>query len=336
MTEPQPRMGKPKPGQPEPKPADTRLSAAAPGINPRRRGRPKGTGIDDQSVLISIQALMASDRAMKPTTAIKRRGITDPSMIRRLRDKLRSPEPAITRPLTTSVAAKIVTDAEPLVRNPPVQTPQPRKPVIRPATQAPQRDIIATTTTPQASPQPAPQPTSKPEPNAAQRETALLAAYLQAMLQQQTTGPTLTVGRPDEVPLPSPPAKPTPPATEMPQAMPTPPQPLPLPPPSQIANPMAGFTMPGMPNFLQPFLPKPDAAAPQTPSATRQMEAMKLAVEATTAIAKLQLHVTENAAAYSPMAMMLQGQSFMGQLMIASLTGQLATLQKHLLNPDKK
>jgi len=52
-----------------------------------RRGRPKGTGIDDSPQLQKIAELIAADPALKPTTAIKALGVTDPSVIRRLRDK---------------------------------------------------------------------------------------------------------------------------------------------------------------------------------------------------------------------------------------------------------
>lgn len=52
-----------------------------------RRGRPKGSGIDDSARLRSIAALMVADPGLKPTTAIKRIGVNDPSIIRRLRDK---------------------------------------------------------------------------------------------------------------------------------------------------------------------------------------------------------------------------------------------------------
>ncbi len=52
-----------------------------------RRGRPKGTGIDDRGHLQRIAAMLASDPELKPTTAIKSLGVTDPSIIRRLRDK---------------------------------------------------------------------------------------------------------------------------------------------------------------------------------------------------------------------------------------------------------
>lgn len=52
-----------------------------------RRGRPKGSGIDDRTRLEAIAQLLAADPSLKPTTAIKSIGITDPSAIRRLRDK---------------------------------------------------------------------------------------------------------------------------------------------------------------------------------------------------------------------------------------------------------
>ncbi|MGQ0674191.1 MAG: hypothetical protein ACT4N2_15130 [Hyphomicrobium sp.] len=51
------------------------------------RGRPKGTGLDDHEQLISVARKMASDPNLKTTTAIRSTGITDPSSIRRLRDK---------------------------------------------------------------------------------------------------------------------------------------------------------------------------------------------------------------------------------------------------------
>ncbi len=52
-----------------------------------RRGRPKGSGIDDRERLRHIAELMLADPALRPTTAIKSMGVTDPSTIRRLRDK---------------------------------------------------------------------------------------------------------------------------------------------------------------------------------------------------------------------------------------------------------
>lgn len=52
-----------------------------------RRGRPKGSGIDDRQRLDAIARLIAINPALKPTTAIRSIGVTDPSVIRRLRDK---------------------------------------------------------------------------------------------------------------------------------------------------------------------------------------------------------------------------------------------------------
>lgn len=51
------------------------------------RGRPKGTGLDDAGPLAAMAELIAANPGMKPTTAIKALGITDPSTVRRLRDK---------------------------------------------------------------------------------------------------------------------------------------------------------------------------------------------------------------------------------------------------------
>lgn len=52
-----------------------------------RRGRPVGTGIDDRVRLATVAELIAADPTLKPTTAIKSLGVSDPSVIRRLRDK---------------------------------------------------------------------------------------------------------------------------------------------------------------------------------------------------------------------------------------------------------
>ncbi len=61
------------------------------------RGRPKGSGIDDEKLLKKIKALIAKDPSMKPTTAIKTAGIEDPSAIRRLREKLKAASPGRSR-----------------------------------------------------------------------------------------------------------------------------------------------------------------------------------------------------------------------------------------------
>ncbi len=58
-------------------------------MTPQRigRGRPKGTGLDDSAQIDAIAGLISANPDMKPTTAIKELGISDPSVIRRLRDK---------------------------------------------------------------------------------------------------------------------------------------------------------------------------------------------------------------------------------------------------------
>jgi hypothetical protein len=52
-----------------------------------RRGRPKGTGIDDRDRLRDIVRLHEANPHKTPTTIIRSLGYTNPSTIRRLRDK---------------------------------------------------------------------------------------------------------------------------------------------------------------------------------------------------------------------------------------------------------
>lgn len=52
-----------------------------------RRGRPKGTGIDDTDRIMRVVELIRLEPGLRPTTAIKQMGISDPSAIRRIRDK---------------------------------------------------------------------------------------------------------------------------------------------------------------------------------------------------------------------------------------------------------
>jgi hypothetical protein len=64
-----------------------------------RRGRPRGSGLDDRMQLRRIVEMLDADPNLKPTTAIKAMGVSDPSTIRRLRDKLRSsPQGGAARP----------------------------------------------------------------------------------------------------------------------------------------------------------------------------------------------------------------------------------------------
>lgn len=52
-----------------------------------RRGRPKGTGIDDGDRIARLVELIRVRPDLKPTTAIRLMGFSDPSAIRRLREK---------------------------------------------------------------------------------------------------------------------------------------------------------------------------------------------------------------------------------------------------------
>lgn len=52
-----------------------------------RRGRPKGTGIDDSDRIARLAEMLRVRPELKPTTAIRIMGFADPSAIRRLRDK---------------------------------------------------------------------------------------------------------------------------------------------------------------------------------------------------------------------------------------------------------
>ena len=69
--------------------------------NKPSRGRPRGTGLNDAAQLRAIAGLIATNPDLRPTTAIKTLGITDPSVIRRLRDKF------------TSVEAQLIADIAP-------------------------------------------------------------------------------------------------------------------------------------------------------------------------------------------------------------------------------
>lgn len=80
-----------------------------------RRGRPKGTGIDDADTLAAIADLMGADPELRPTTAIKKAGVTDPSIVRRLREKLKAPAeaPPAGLPAIAAVAVRPAPPAKP-------------------------------------------------------------------------------------------------------------------------------------------------------------------------------------------------------------------------------
>ncbi len=82
-----------------------------PDVKPRR-GRPKGTGIDDSDRIARLAELIKVRPELKPTTAIRAMGITDPSVIRRLRDKysayLREAAAQTTAPAPRQTSAPLV------------------------------------------------------------------------------------------------------------------------------------------------------------------------------------------------------------------------------------
>ncbi|PPD30657.1 MAG: hypothetical protein CTY20_02600 [Hyphomicrobium sp.] len=88
-------------------------------VDATRRGRPKGSGLDDQKQLDQIARMIAAKPDLKPTTAIKALGISDPSVIRRLRDKFQQfgIEPAATpspaNVTTTAATARPTATSEP-------------------------------------------------------------------------------------------------------------------------------------------------------------------------------------------------------------------------------
>lgn len=81
-----------------------------------------------------------------------------------------------------------------------------------------------------------------------------------------------------------------------------------------------GMTLPFMPPFLQPFAPKPQ---PPNPATQSQMEALKLSVEVMTAVTKLQMFAFQNTLANTPFGSMLQAQTMMGQMLLASFAGMM-------------
>ena len=97
------------------------------------RGRPKGTGLDDRAIIQSVIEMVAANPDLKPTTAIRSFGVTDPSAIRRLRDKFhlvheetRAPAaakraPAAAQPPQPARAVALKSISEP-VRSAPVQS----------------------------------------------------------------------------------------------------------------------------------------------------------------------------------------------------------------------
>jgi outer membrane biosynthesis protein TonB len=80
----------------------------------RKRGRPKGTGINDHELLLQIAQIMVANPTKKRTTAIKDVGITNASVVRRLRDKYQAEETQLLAEVhaaNAAAAAPIATQA---------------------------------------------------------------------------------------------------------------------------------------------------------------------------------------------------------------------------------
>lgn len=95
------------------------------------RGRPAGSGLDDRAHLKAIALLVDANPALKPTTAIKSIGITDPSGIRRLRDKFRDAR----EELLSDIRAKEAKAAEPMPPRAPAVVAPPLPPSLARQTQ---------------------------------------------------------------------------------------------------------------------------------------------------------------------------------------------------------
>ena len=132
---------------------------------PRSRGRPKGTGIDDQALLARIAAILAREATTKPTTAIRMVGVSDPSVVRRLREKLKDQAIVDIAAPPVAVVAAHAPRAEKTEPSPifvPATDPRTIETVASPATAKPA--LAATATTPDTSPAPPPVTPGRPPP----------------------------------------------------------------------------------------------------------------------------------------------------------------------------
>ncbi len=94
-----------------------------------QRGRPKGSGIDDKQRLVEIARCVRANPKLKPTTAIKAIGITDPSTVRRLRDKFNSMRSETRSPFSDR------SDGDHPLRSAPLKRAEPARKVTAPLTE---------------------------------------------------------------------------------------------------------------------------------------------------------------------------------------------------------
>ena len=138
------------------------------------RGRPKGSGIDDTPTLMKIAAIVAADPDIKRTTAIKQAGISNPSHIRRLRDKFSAEE---------SKLIKLAKSGK---------TPAPAKPAKAAASKAAAKPATKTTTRAKAEKA----PTKAAAPKAAAKSRATAAAKPAKAAAKTATSPRKTAAAP--------------------------------------------------------------------------------------------------------------------------------------------
>lgn len=138
------------------------------------RGRPKGSGIDDTPVLMKIAAIVAADPDIKRTTAIKQAGISNPSHIRRLRDKFSADE---------SKLIKLAKSGK---------TPAPAKPAKEAAPKAAAKPAARTTTRAKAEKA----PTKAAAPKTAAKSKARAAAKPAKAAAKTATSPRKTAAAP--------------------------------------------------------------------------------------------------------------------------------------------
>jgi hypothetical protein len=75
------------------------------------RGRPIGTGIDDSDRIARLAELLKTQPDLKTTTAIRVMGFSDPSTIRRLRDKYKAFHTTAANPANGGLRAPRKVDA---------------------------------------------------------------------------------------------------------------------------------------------------------------------------------------------------------------------------------
>jgi hypothetical protein len=240
---------------------------------PRRRGRPKGTGLDDTATLVAIAQLRSVDPDLKPTTAIRKLGITDPSVVRRLRDKLKSDDFGTT-PHGVANAGSLTSRSAP-PSGPRKSTLTPQRAVGPLQTKVTSKLPLRKQSSSKTVQAPAITPAAQSKHDVKQPDSNVppLKAHEQPRRHTIDQSATGTIDPPK-----------TNQHAEQPQY-----------------------------NVPQPWFTLHTTGPAEDP----QVEAMRLASEAATAVSRLYLHCLVHAASISPMAMALRAQTMSGQWLTA-------------------